>query len=108
MSSRRNPIYSAYEDQLELQEAINEFVVALAERIDLLQDLHSSADFSRLGDQCVAMALDAERLGYPLMAGVARDAADACKEGKVDASEQALVEMTEIAQRIRLAHRGAA
>lgn len=91
-----------------MQEPINEFVIGLAERIDLLQDLHSSGDFTRLGELCGETAETAERLGYPLMASVARVAREASKENKADASEEALVEMTELSQRIRQAHRGAA
>ncbi len=49
MSSSSKAIYSQLEDDPELQDAINEFVVGLAERIDLLQDLHSAANFDRLG-----------------------------------------------------------
>lgn len=108
MSSPRKPIYSVLEEDPELQEPINDFVIGLAERIDGLQDLHSSGDFDRLGAGCLLMADEAERLGYPLMASVARVAAVACKENKADASEEALVEITELSQRIRQAHRGAA
>ena len=101
-------MFSLLEDDPDLQNAINEFVIALAERIDLLQDLHSAGDFGRLGDLCNEMADEAERLGYPIIGSVARTAVDACLESKADASEEALVEMTELAQRIREAHRGAA
>lgn len=107
-SSPRKPIYSVHEDDPELQEPINDFVIGLAERIDLLQDLHSTGEFVRLGELCEETAVEADRLGYPLMATVARVAAEACKENKADASEEALVELTELGQRIRQAHRGAA
>ena len=96
------------ERDINVQDAINEFVIGLAERIDLLQDLHSAANFDRLGKLCGETAEDAERFGYPLLASVARVAVDACLESKAEASEEALVEMTELTQRVRLAHRGAA
>ena len=108
MADRRKPIYSIHEDDPELQEPINDFVLSLAERIDGLQDLHSSGNLTGLGEQCGGFADDAERLGYPLFASVARVAAEACLESKADASEDALVEMTALIQRIRQAHRGAA
>ncbi len=108
MSPSTKPIYSQLEDDADLQDAINEFVIGLAERIDLLQDLHSAANFDRLGELCSETADDAERFGYPLLASVARVAVDACLESKAEASEEALLEMTELAQRIRDAHRGAA
>ena len=34
MASRRKPIYSIHEEDPELQEPINDFVLSLAERID--------------------------------------------------------------------------
>jgi hypothetical protein len=105
---RRKPIYSVHEDKPELQEPINEFVIGLAERIDGLQDLHSLADFDRLGEQCRELAAEAERLGYPVLASVASSALEACRDRKGEVSEEALVEMTDLAQRIRQAHRGAA
>jgi hypothetical protein len=108
MSQHRKPIYSVHEEDPELQEPINDFVIGLAERIDGLQDLHSLADFSRLAELCVDLELEAVRLGYPLLGSVAGVAGDACREGKAEACEQALLEMNELTQRIRQAHRGAA
>jgi hypothetical protein len=108
MPSRPKPIYSVYEEEVDLQEPINDFVVALAERIDGLQDLHSSGDFTRLGEQCGELAEEALRLGYPMLASVARVAVEACRENKPETGEAVLMEMTELIQRIRQAHRGAA
>jgi hypothetical protein len=108
VSSPTKPIFSRLEDDPDLQDAINQFVVTLAERIDLLQDVHSAGDFGRLGDLCSEIADDAERLGYPILGSVARMAVDACLESKAEASEEGLVEMNELTQRIREAHRGAA
>ncbi len=108
MTERRKPIYSVHEEDPELQEPINDFVVGLAERIDGLQDLHSLADFTRLGELCSELAGEAQRLGYPLLASAARHASEAARDGKAEASEEALVEITDLTQRIRQAHRGAA
>ena len=41
MRDRPEPLYSTREDSAELEEAINAFVITLAERIDVLQDVHS-------------------------------------------------------------------
>ncbi len=108
MPHRRKPIYSVHEEDLELQESIHDFVVGLAERIDGLQDLHSLDDFARLADLCGVLSDESQRLGYPVLATVARSAAEAAGECKRESCEQALVEITEITQRIRQAHRGAA
>jgi len=108
MPQPRKPIYSIHEERPELAEAINEFVIGLAERVDGLQDLHSLGELARLGDECGRLAEQADQLGYPDLAQVARSAAAACRDRKGDASEEALREATELCQRIRQAHRGAA
>jgi hypothetical protein len=108
MTSTRKPIYSIHEDDLTLQGSVNEFVIGLAGWVDALQDVHSGRDFSRLGTLCGELAEAAARLGYPRLAGVARRAVEACLVSKAEASEEALVEMAELAQCIRQAHRGAA
>jgi hypothetical protein len=108
MAPQRKPIYSTREEDPELEDAISYFAVSLAERVDELQDLHSTADFDKLAELAGAMADEGDRLGYPLLASVARVVVDASRECKAEASEEALIEITRITQRIRQAHRGAA
>ena len=108
MPSRRKPIYSIHEDDLEIQDEVNSFVIGLAERVDLLQDLHSVGDLEQLAERCSGIGDEAERLGYPLLAAVARAAFEACLEGKASTCQDTLLEITELTQRIRQAHRGAA
>jgi len=108
MSSSEKPIYSIHEDDLELQEEVNAFVVGLAERVDLLQDLHSAGDLEQLAERCGGVGEEADRLGYPLLASASRAVMDACLEEKANACQDALLEITELTQRIRRAHRGAA
>lgn len=108
MAPAGKPIYSILEDEVELHEEVSDFVLALAERVDLLQDLHAMTDFGQLGDLCGEMGDDAERLGYPLLASISRATASACRDSQAEASQEALIEMTALAQRIRQAHRGAA
>ena len=108
MAPERKPIYTRHEEDPELETAIRHFVVSLAERVDELQDLHSTADFEKLGGLALAMADEAARLGYPLLASVARVVVDSSRECKAVASEEVLIEIAGITQRIRQAHRGAA
>jgi hypothetical protein len=108
MAPERKPIYSMHEEDPELEDAINQFVVSLAERVDDLQDHHSTAEFVRLAELALAMAEEADRLGYPLLGSVAKVVVEASRESKAEASEEALIEITGITQRIRQAHRGAA
>ena len=41
----REPIYSTFEEEPILRESISAFVVGLAERVDILQDVFSSGDW---------------------------------------------------------------
>lgn len=108
MSERKPPIRSTQEDVPDLLQAIDRFVIGLAERIDSIQDAELQADHGVLARLTVRLAVDADRLGYPSLAMGARNAASAAADGKHDALQEAVAELTEIAQRVRQGHRGAA
>ena len=108
MSERKPPIRSTQEDVPDLVQAIDRFVIGLAERIDAIQDAELQASHAELGRLAGALAGDADRLGYPGLALVARNAVSASTDGKRDAVQDAVIELTEIAQRVRQGHRGAA
>ncbi|MEZ4330552.1 MAG: hypothetical protein R3F35_02285 [Myxococcota bacterium] len=108
MSERKSPIRSTQEDVPELIQAIDRFVIGLAERVDAIQDAELQSDPNALGRLAGQLALDADRLGYPSLAMVARNAGSAATDGKRDALEGAVAELTEVAQRVRQGHRGAA
>ncbi|MCG8589727.1 MAG: hypothetical protein MJE66_10590 [Proteobacteria bacterium] len=82
--------------------------MTLSERVDSLQDAEANSDL----DQVESLARDlgdrALRLGYPSLAEVAGQAAQACVEGKSETVRGALEELTEVARRVRQGHRGAA
>ena len=104
----RKPIYSTEEDDPELRDAISDFVVGLAEAVDLLQDLHSVGDFAALVRGCREHAEKAAAYGYPSFAEIASEVAKAAAEEKADAAEEGLRELAGVTYQIRLAHRGAA
>lgn len=108
MSERKPPIRSTQEDVPDLVQAIDRFVIGLAERIDAIQDAELEASLADLGRLAGTLAADADRLGYPGLAQVARNAVSAATDGKRDAVQDAVSELTEIAQRVRQGHRGAA
>lgn len=108
MSERKPPIRSTQEDVPDLVQAIDRFVIGLAERIDAIQDAELQASLAELGRLAGALAGDADRLGYPALALVARNVVSAATDGKRDAVQDAVVELTEIAQCVRQGHRGAA
>jgi hypothetical protein len=104
----RKPIYSTREDDPDLREAISDFVIGLAEVVDGLQDLHSSGDFRSLARESRQQAEHAMTYGYPLFAGLADKVARGADAEKAEATEDTLRELSDLVQRIRLAHRGAA
>ncbi len=108
MGDRQTPIFSTREDEVELGEAIEAFVIELAERVDELQDAERAADLWRLFHLAERLGRASEGLGFTSLAQLARVVARACDEEKADLAQRTLIEITEISRRIRLGHRGAA
>ena len=104
---RISPIFSSRADDRSLDEAIDAFVVGLAERIDHLQDAEQEAGLVRLAGFARDLAADAEALGYEPLTHVAQLLEAAAEEEKSDEAYANLVKLTEIAYRIRMGHRGA-
>lgn len=101
------PIYSTLEEVPDHRDAIDEFVIGLAERVDVLQDVECEHDLGRLGGLSRELADLSRSLGYPPLADAAEKVCRACEEDKPDEAEQALVEVTALSQQVRLGHRGA-
>lgn len=101
------PIFSSRADDPVLGEAIDAFVIGLAERTDHLQDAETETDLARLAAFAHRLAADAEALGYEALAGLAQLVEAAAREEKADEAHVNLVKLTEIAYRIRMGHRGA-
>jgi hypothetical protein len=102
------PIYSARDDDCEAREKISAFVIGLAERVDLLQDVEGGEQFADLLKHASALALDAENFGFELLAEAALRVAEASQSCQTNGAQDAMIEVTVIARRIRLGHRGAA
>ena len=108
MLENKPPIRSTQEDVAELADELERFVIALAERIDAIQDAEMAACWPDVASLSRMLAKDADRLGYPGMAQSARSVAMSAEDNKTEALQDAIVELTELAQRIRRGHRGSA
>lgn len=108
MMGRSAPLFSLYEDDLDLEEDLGNFVVGLAERVDCMQDAGANRDLGTLDKLCLELANEATRFGYPPLVTIVDCVRSAGASGKDDAIEHSLVELTELARRIRQGHRGAA
>ena len=106
MAASDGPIHSSLDDDPSHAEAIEAFVVALAERVDALQDNEASGDWPRLIANLGDLARVAGQVGYPDLVQCAEEAARAASERNRELAYKALVVLTDVAQRIRRAHRG--
>ncbi|MGH0037014.1 MAG: hypothetical protein ACQGVK_18470 [Myxococcota bacterium] len=107
MSKRPTPIYSTREDDPEIRDSLDEFVVHLAERIDLLQDAEGAGDLPQLRALAELLSEDALLYGFPDLADLASLICRCCQEDKPENARDVLTEATEVARRVRLGHRGA-
>ncbi|MCS5637109.1 MAG: hypothetical protein NZ990_11370 [Myxococcota bacterium] len=105
---RRQPVYSILGSSSDLEGVLHHFVVGLAEQVDTLQDDESNSDFEALEERALMLAQEADQMGYPELARLATKVSTACGDELKDAVQKSLVELTELAQRVRLGHRGSA
>ena len=108
MFERKPPIRSTQEDVVELAEDIDRFVISLAERIDQIQDAELAQKSGEVAALARTLSRDADRLGYPGMAMSAKGVALAAEDSQMDELQETVIELTEMAQRVRQGHRGAA
>ena len=84
------------------------FVIGLALRVDQLQDADLEDDLALLEHLAIELGKQATRLGYAPLFEISRAVALACRDGKAQDAQTAMIVLTEIAGRIRSGHRGAA
>ena len=101
------PIFSAFAEDPALQDAIDGFVISLAGRVDDLQDCELRGDLERLVELAGELLIESDKAGYDVLSRCAAAARGAARDGKSEESRKALIELTEVAQRVRLGHRGA-
>lgn len=104
--NRPRPILSALAEDPALQDGIDEFVLELAGRIDDLQDCELRADLAGLAELAEELLRRSARSGYDGLSRCASVVRFAAREGSTEEARKALVELTEMAHRVRLGHRG--
>ncbi len=100
------PIYSTRGKDPAAEESIQTFVVALAERIDGLQDAESRGELALLGELAQTLTEDADRQGFGVLARCAEVVAMGVRDSDAAGAHKHLVELTRIARRVRLGHVG--
>src|SRR4029453_18710864 len=106
MDASGGPIHSHVEGDRSHADAIEAFVVALAERVDALQDNEAGGDWPRLLAGAEELARAARQAGYPQLGESAAGVPGAAAQGHAELARKALVGLTGVARRIRRAHRG--
>jgi len=103
----QDPVCSSRAKDPEVADLIDHFTVNLAERVDELQDAEFKGDLAMLGSLSHVLAANAVELGFDMLAASATDLEGCCLAADLDAAREALVDLTGIAKRIRMSHRGA-
>jgi hypothetical protein len=100
------PIHSRYDDDPAYAEAIDTFVIGIAERVDALQDIEVRGDMLGLADAVASLAAEADHLGFPQLVGSAGEVAEAARGRNSELARKALEDLTDLARRVRQSHRG--
>jgi len=102
------PIYSELDEDLAMRDVVETFIIGLAEIVDGLQDAESSGDFAAIDGAVDVLLTGARSAGYPalVMAAERISIASAARDG--EDVRKGIVELTELAQRVRRGSRGAA
>lgn len=103
---RKGPIFSSRAEDPALVDSIDAFVVAVAERIDHLQDAERAGDLGRLARLAATLADDANAVGFEALGEVADAVREAARTDKADDARAQLVILTDTARRVRLGHPG--
>ncbi|MGI9592436.1 MAG: hypothetical protein ACR2P8_13780 [Myxococcota bacterium] len=106
-SESGRPIHSALDDDPGASESVDAFVFALAERIDALQDAEARGDLRELRTLVIELGKEALAAGYAPLQRSAEEVARAAGQGHSELAYKALVQLTDVASRVRQGHRGA-
>ena len=96
------PILSTREDA-HTNEEYGAFLLELGDAVDWLQEAEVHGDLEEIGKRCAALARDAVRFGLPPLAEACEVARRAVDGAEREAVRDALVALTDIARRVRMA-----
>jgi hypothetical protein len=103
----RNAILSSRPDAIDIAEEIEAFIVSLAERVDALQDAEFKGDLEDLVRQANDLGALADELGFEPLAASAWELKRCSLPNSAEQIRETLIDLTEIAKRVRMGHRGA-
>ncbi len=104
MQGAAKPIRSLYENDPDLEDSLDRFILGLGERVDDLQDAVLAQQWAPLIALTTSFLGIAQRLGYPALSEVLREIGSAAEAGDGEGARKSVGELTELAQRIRRGH----
>ena len=108
MRTSPKPIRSLHEDDPELEDSLDVFILGLGEAVDGLQDTVMAQDWDQLSARAQEFQQRAEALGYPALVEGLADVLDAAAHSDDEGARKAVLELTETAQRVCRGHHSAA
>ena len=108
MDPAPKPIRSLHEDDPEIEDALDSFILGLGEVVDGLQDAILAQDWPKLTAGARAFCDMAQELGYPALVEVLTDVLSAANRPDEEGARKAVGDLTELAQRVRRGHHSSA
>lgn len=102
------PIYSVLDDDPATRQCVETFIFGLASHIDDLQEAELGGDLPEVERLAKDLAAGARGAGYPQLVDVSDSTIAGCLAGESDDVRKGIVELTELAQRVRRGSRGSA
>jgi hypothetical protein len=103
----REAILSSRPDASDVAEEIEVFIISLAGRVDDLQDAEFKGDLEDLVRLANDLGTTANELGFELLAASAWELKRCCLPDSMEQVRETLIDLTDIAKRVRMGHRGA-
>jgi HPt (histidine-containing phosphotransfer) domain-containing protein len=100
------PILSSRANEPQAAEQIEAFIISLAEAVDGLQDAEFKGDREDLATMAHTLATTASDLGFDLLGASASEVERCSRSDSMEQVRETLIDLTEIAKRVRLGHRG--
>ncbi len=99
------PIRSSREAEPDLEPAIDAFVFGLGELVDSFQDAEAASAIASLEQLASRLIARASELGFAPVSDSAERIRSACGERNPEALRKAVLDLTDLAQRVRRGHR---
>lgn len=106
-SGRPRPIHSSLADDPTRQAGVEKFVLGLSAQIDDLQDAEVQTNLEEVAALAASLAEHSTEHGFEILSRCCEGVQRAARARALAETRKALIELTEVAHRVRLGYRGA-